>query len=279
VTTTERAHLERLLTSADDVARLVGRTTTSPGNHAGALVVSALDDAARGRELRFVTKPVQGGAEVAASRMSALIGIDHLVPIAVRDGEDGARMLFAAGESADAAGVTSAADLIELRVRGLQLEAPHLEPAERLQLALRDVELAQVFDYLLANSDRRGRNLLVDRTRGTFALIDNASIGHGTLFNRAPTTRPMLKPLVQGADGRTQLSPDTVEWLRAHLDESVVRAWHSEHAADIQTSADDIVARLRSVLDHGSFEFVDSAASGINRNAFSANASFKRSWS
>ena len=255
----ERLHIEGLLSRAGDAARDIGRTSTRPGNHAGALAISSVADAARGEELLLVTKHVQGRAEVAASRLSALLGIDHLVPIATPAGDDSVRMVFAAGQSADAAGIQSAADLIAVREAGLARRAPHVDAATRSRVARMEVELGQVFDYLLANSDRRARNLIVDTENGTFALIDNASIGHGTMFSRKTPTLPTLKPLIQGAGGHTQLSTDTVAWLREHLDEPALRAWHAEHVDAIGGSADDFVARLNHVLEHGSFDYQDSA--------------------
>lgn len=262
----ERARIIDMLADAGDDARSVGRTSTSPGNHAGTLSIGAMADAIRGADLLFVTKPVQGAAEVAGSEFAALMGIDHLVPIAVAGSDDSARMVFARGESADAAGVTSPAQLRALRERGLQVLAPTLDAARRAQQARMEVELAQVFDYLLANSDRRGRNLLVDVDAGTFALIDNASIGHGDMFMSTPL-RPRLKATYQGEGGVTTLESDTIEWLRSHLDERQLAAWHASHAGAHALKLDTLIQRFRGVLEHGSFRFDDGASMRTSNDA------------
>jgi hypothetical protein len=80
--------------------------------------------------------------------------------------------------------------------------------------------------------------------------------------------RPRLKPFIQGEGGTTRLSPETAQWLREHLDEPTLRRWHEAHAGDIAGSADGFIARFRHVMEHSSFDFVDTSTASLNKKVF-----------
>ena len=249
----ESIRITRAMQSAGATPELIGETR---GGCGGRFPIQRISDA--GGDILVVEKNQQGSAEVAGSQFAGLIGIQHLVPLAVEHGQQGARMLRAAGTEAAQAGVKSADDLVALRMVALSREAPGLSVSERGRLARLEVELGQAMDYLLANSDRHTRNVMVDPERGAMALIDNGAIGDGDLFRPATTQAwrtPQLHRAFQPTEESAPLSPDTLQWLRDHIDDTTLTAWHQQHAAGLpRLKLDALLERWHHLTATGSIQ-------------------------
>lgn len=232
-------------------------------------VVSRLVDAARGVDTLVVDKHQQGPAEVAGSTFAGLIGLDHFVPLAVPQAADGARMLFRPGVELRKLADVSAEDLVQIRAARLARVAPQLDVATRQRVAKMEIELLQTIDYLLANSDRHRGNILVDIATGEISFIDQGAIGDGEFwqkFTGGSPLRPKLNPLIQGADGHTSLSTDTIEWLTSRLDDQVIDEWMAGNPlGTARLTRDGVVDRLGEVMRRGSFDYAVKGEGHANR--------------
>lgn len=253
--------LTQILRSAGDDLEIIARTRPGVG---GTLAISRIADSATGAVHEIVTKSSQGAAEVAGSALAQILGIDHLVPVAVQHGTDGARMLRMPGIEAEAAAVRGADMLVVLRRARLARVAPHLDSQVRGRVARMEIELAQSLDYLLANGDRHARNVLVDTASGHVSFIDFGASGDSRLAARyvpgGGTLVPKLDETFQGAGRRVALSADTLEWIRSRLSDDVLRSWHAAHP-DISRSVpiDEVLARFHSLIDEGGYSYVSGA--------------------
>jgi hypothetical protein len=174
----------------------------------------------------------QAAQEEFGWRLARAMGIDYLVPAAIRRADGAARIEFAAGRSLNQSGIYDAEGLERA------LAARYFDDAERLglsedearQAARIDRQLLQVFDYLLANNDRHGGNGLYDAATGALAFIDSGHAGRGALTTNGGTTlEPALRSYQAGSQGgRVDLDPAVVEYLRRRLTPERIRELHAE---------------------------------------------------
>lgn len=222
--------LERMLRTGridDSERRAVGE-----GMNGVLYRVRVHDPAAPGASPTWVVeKPAgaQAAQEELGWRLARALGIDHLVPAAVRREDGTARIMLRPGEALSLAGIHDVRHLEQALAAGhLRDAALGVDVLGSAQSARIERQLLQVFDYLLANNDRRAANGLYDAATGTLSFIDSGHAGRGTLqHNGGSVLEPALQAFQAGrGGGRVDLDPVVVDYLRRRLRPEDVRAIH-----------------------------------------------------
>jgi hypothetical protein len=178
-----------------------------------------------------VEKPAsaQAAQEELGWRLAKAMGIDHLVAAVVRRADGTARIEFRSGVGLSQAGVIDIAALDKELARAYLHDASlGLTAAEAAHAGRVERQLLQVFDYLLANNDRRPPNGLVDAVEGV-TFIDTGHAGRGALpQNGGTTSRPALHMFQAGKDGgRVEIDAEVVAYLRSRLTSGSLADMHS----------------------------------------------------
>ncbi|MCB0878441.1 MAG: hypothetical protein KDC46_05615 [Thermoleophilia bacterium] len=219
----------------------------------------------------------QAAQEEFGWRVARELGIDHLVPAAMRRADGIARIEFREGRSLSLSGITDSAALEDALAGSYLRDATlGLDEAGARRAALVDRQLLQCFDYLLANNDRHTANGLYDATSGVLSFIDSGHAGRGQLAsNGGSVLVPALRKLQAGSKGgHVDLDPAVVDYLRRRTSADRLRAIHAAtfdragvagpaprtygerflpHARST-TYRDGIVARYEHVLDRGGYD-------------------------
>ena len=178
-----------------------------------------------------VEKPAgaQAAQEELGWRLGRALGIDHLLPAVARRADGTARIEFRSGKAVTLQGITDIPNLEQALARAYLDDATlGLTHAEAAQAARIDRQLLQVFDYLLANNDRRAANALFDAAAG-MSFIDAGHAGRGALATNGGTTlEPALQLFQAGREGgRVDIDPVVLDFVRRRLTADDVRSIHS----------------------------------------------------
>lgn len=229
-----------------------------------------------------VTKGVEAQAaqEDESWGVAKLMGIDHIVAAVQRRADGTAYVEFREGETFGDAGIMTVPAL-EAK---LALAHSHRSPEDAAQLARIERQLLQVFDYIIANSDRHGGNGLWHALEGV-SYIDGSLAGRGVELQGASTLKPSLRLFQAGdAGGTVVIDPEVVEFIRKRVTPDKLRALHAQvyQAPGIQTPAggtsaarrhgrlsgathrEGTVARLQQVLTHGRYEHLPGQADPLS---------------
>jgi len=221
-----------------------------------------------------VIKPATADAaqEAFASSIARDMGIDYLVPRAVPRADGSVAMERVPGYEFLTSSVYNDRSLETALRRSYQVQHPELPARDMARAARIDRQLVQVFDYVLANSDRHQLNGLRDRPSGRISFIDQGNLAHG---ETADPLRPRLNATYQPAgpgeaipvdeDVRTilreRLTPERIAAAHAAFDRpapegTVARHWF-EQARDPEY-LDRVQQRVRQVVEQGTYEFAGS---------------------
>lgn len=269
-------------TELDSIERLLATGTPDPstrrpiGNGMNDVRYATVLRGPDGTSIDAVSKPesAQGTQEAFSWQLARSMGIDHRVVPAARDSDGTAHIAFVPGVSLFEGKVRDARSMeIALTQSHLASDAP-LPAAEAAQAARIESQLMQVFDYVLANSDRHGGNGIVDARSGV-TLIDQGHVGRGQA-GRPDVLVPGMRSTYLGSTREpVRIDPEVIDFLARRLDETTLRGIHQdsfrgarpvstqgEHGrfnsfAASSTFIDGAVARLRHVIDAGEFQFGD----------------------
>lgn len=181
--------------------------------------------------IRAIERPPakDGLEEIFAWQLARKLGIDHLFAgAAQRSGAPaGTAMVEHVPGNTFKLQETSDRSIHGLLRANYDLTHPGLPSATREKLATIDQQLLQFFDYLTANFDRHGGNVLADRATGAVHYIDQGAIAWGESLNPLrPTMKPESLNGIGGA-GTIRLDPETVEVIRQRLTPDDLRELHN----------------------------------------------------
>lgn len=211
-------------TPIDSTRRVIG----SGMNHdRSAVLLRTLD----GGNVDVVEKPTtaQGAQEHFGWLLAREFGIDHRVAATARSADGTARIEHLATSdgwmSLNDGFVRTERDIERVLAKAIRAEAPHLDAADVDRTARIERQLLQVFDYVLANSDRNLGNGRVHQQPYALKMFDHGHAGAGQ-HERTNVLVPGLRSDLMGRGGRTTIDADTREYLRTRVDPDALAAAH-----------------------------------------------------
>jgi hypothetical protein len=170
-------------------------------------------------------KQAHAPQEQFAWKLARALGIEHLVPAVGRRNDGTVAMQFIDGAALDSHGIR---DGLALR-RSLTSRYVSLghDPQAAKRLARTDHELLEVFDWLIANRDRKPANTLHQAAEGASYFIDHGGALRGELDD---VLRPRLKDHFYLTDlampHRITISDEVRQLVSSRLTDDVIRdAW------------------------------------------------------
>lgn len=198
-------------------------------------------DEASGIALPVVLKAVDKGGpqEVFAWRVAHALGIERMLPLVGSRPDGAAAVQYIPGRSLGDVRAVTARGMESLFEQVHQARSPARAPADWLQQARIDRQLAQAFDYAIANGDRHpGNGVVVQRGNPDLRLIDHALLDRypAAADGLVPTLRPFYMSTPDAVhEGRgvraLRLDPAVQERFRSADLHAIRRAFNDLHAA------------------------------------------------
>ena len=278
----EIAELERVLHDGTPVPG--SQVTIGGGMNGTRTKVLLADPLHRLADTPAVEKSVaqQAAQERFGWRVAQALGIDHLFAAVAQRADGSVGIEFRPGVTLREAGITTVEQL-QSAIERMHLAAGATESQARDRARI-DRQLFQVYDYVLANSDRHLGQGMADAISGVVSFVDQGNMGRGAILEGASILRPALREFQAGPHGGTvDIDPDVVDLVRERLTPDRLRTLHTGVFADPSVATppagtigneylaevngfefrEGSVKRLEQVLEHGSYEHAPEAADPI----------------
>lgn len=167
----------------------------------------------------------QAAQEEFFARLTELADVDrHFAPVARR--ADGSALVLALpGRASWDEGVNSGDDVAAVMGDWYRQRFPSLDDGQAALAGRLDFDEARSLDFVTAQPDRNAGGLLVDRSAGEVAYIDNGFAGRGETHD---VLRPGLKShFVGGPAGHAQLLPEAARAVSGRLDDAALADAHA----------------------------------------------------
>lgn len=187
-----RLAVEQVLESG----RLLERESGRNGGINGKIKFAKLDGAGvAGHNVDAVIKRVheQGAAEEFTWELAKQLGLHSYFPAVGRRESGSAYVQKVSGKEPG----WDTPDLAKVAERWYREHVPGLSDGAVTAAARTDVQLLHFVDYLIANSDRRGPNMILDERKGTVNWIDSGLVGMGDHPKIKGATAHRLAPELQ----------------------------------------------------------------------------------
>lgn len=196
--------------------------------------LASTDAAGAVHELSAIRRPAhaQPAQDVMGWDLARRVGVDYEYPAAVMLPDGSAMAEKVAGVTATKAELRSFDQLQGILAAGYRRDFPTMSAEAAAEHARVDVELPLAIDNIIANSDRKPDNLLVDAATGAAHFIDMGLAGDPGWHQLRPYAKTELLGGVRR--GSIELHPRTVAVLRANLDHAALAEVHARLVANLR---------------------------------------------
>jgi hypothetical protein len=177
-------------------ARILDREQGRLGGINGRIKHATVDGTGvAGHDVHAIVKRVheQGAAEEFTWELAKTLGLHSYFPAVGRRDSGSAYVQRVTGSQPR----YGTPELEQIAQRWYRDHVPGLPARAERRAARTDIELLHFVDYLVANSDRRGANMIVDERKGTVNWIDNGLVGMGDHPSLDPASKHRLAPELQ----------------------------------------------------------------------------------